>query len=208
MSGNQLAEDARHNLTKSINRMLGPRAVFFWGFLENPGMVAAVTQSSQAVIDAMLTKIDWANCRLFVEYGPGVGTFCPHILKRLPPGGELLVIDTNPRFIQYLQDEIDDPRFRAVLGSAQDVERIVRSTRHKQADYVLSGLPISSLPGVVAQDIARATYRVLRQGGAFLTYQYRAHARDLTRQFFERTDEETAWRNVPPCLLTWGWKEP
>ena len=77
--------------------------VFFRGFLEHPDMVASVIPSSRVTIDAMLAKVDWQRCQLFVEYGPGVGTFCPHILDRLPPGGQLLVIDTNPRFIDYLR---------------------------------------------------------------------------------------------------------
>lgn len=206
MTGNQLAKDAEQSLSRSISRMLGPRAVFFWGFLENPGMVASIIPSSKRTIDLMLEPVDWANCKLFVEYGPGVGTFCPHILERLPAGGELLVIDTNPRFIEYLEDTIDDLRFTAVLGSAEDVERIVKASGHAHADYVVSGLPISSLPEQVAQNIVAATHRVLRPGGAFLTYQFRDAARRFTRAIFERTDSGMVWRNVPPCILAWGWK--
>ena len=206
MSGNQLAKDARIGFSRSVSRMLGPRVMFLWGFLENPAMVASIIPSSKRTIDQMLEPVDWDNCRLFVEYGPGVGTFCPHILERLPAGGELLVIDTNPRFIDYLEDTIDDPRFTAVLGSAEDVERIVKASGHAHADYVVSGLPISSLPEQVAQNIVAATHRVLRPGGAFLTYQFRAAARSLTQRFFEKTDTGMAWRNVPPCILAWGWK--
>lgn len=180
--------------------------VFFRGFLENPGMVASVIPSSRVTIRAMLEKVDWQACQLFVEYGPGVGTFCPHILDRLPPGGQLLVIDTNPRFIDYLRETIDDPRFHAVLGSAADVEKYVKQIGHEQADYVLSGLPFSSLPDEVGNAIVEATSRVIRPGGAFLTYQFRPTAKELTERHFDRVDTGFVWRNVPPCLLAWGWK--
>lgn len=186
--------------------MFGPMGVFFRGYLENPGMVASVIPSSRVTIDAMLEKVDWARCQLFVEYGPGVGTFCPHVLDRLPPGGQLLVIDTNPRFIDYLRENIDDERFHAVLGSAEDVEKYVKQLGYDNADYVLSGLPFSSLPDEVGTAIVRATQRVIRAGGAFMTYQFRPTARDLTRRFFDRVDTGFVWRNVPPCLLVWGWK--
>jgi phospholipid N-methyltransferase len=169
-------------------------------------MVGSVIPSSRVTIDAMLERVDWQNCKLFVEYGPGVGTFCPHILDRLPPGGELLVIDTNPRFIDYLRETIDDPRFHAVLGSAADVEKFVKSIGHDKADYVLSGLPFSSLPDEVATSIVKATYRVLRDGGAFLTYQFRPTAKELTQRYFDRVDLGFVWRNIPPCVLAWGWK--
>lgn len=207
MTGNQLARETKPQSAKGSSRVFGHLGVFFRGFLENPRMVGSVIPSSQTTIDAMLDRVDWDSCKLFVEYGPGVGTFCPHILDRLPPGGELLVIDTNERFISYLEKTIDDPRFRAVLGSAADVEKIVRSTRHEKADYVLSGLPISTLPEGVAEQIVEATYAALRPGGAFLTYQFRPLARELTEATFDRVDRSFVLRNIPPCLLTWGWKQ-
>jgi phospholipid N-methyltransferase len=47
---------------------------------------------------------------------------------------------------------------------------------HDHADYVLSGLPFSTLPDGVGPAIASATARVLRLGGAFLVYQFTAKA--------------------------------
>ncbi len=190
-----------------LSRIIGPMAVFFRGFLEAPRMVGSVIPSSQVTIDAMLGRVDWDNCRLFVEYGPGVGTFCPHILDRLPAGGKLLVIDTNPRFVDYLKETVRDDRFHARLGSAEDVERFVQQLGHETADFVLSGLPISTLPDGVAERIVAATERVLRSGGAFMTYQFRPMARDLTAKYFPRLETDYVWRNIPPCILAWGWKD-
>lgn len=155
----------------------------------------------------MLSRIDWTECKLFVEYGPGVGTFCQPILDRLPPDGELLVIDTNPLFIDYLRKTVRDDRFHAVLGSAADVERHVRAIGHDHADYVLSGLPISTLPEGTAEVIVEATHDVLRSGGAFLTYQFRPTARELTVCNFAHVEKGFVALNIPPCLLTWGWKD-
>ena len=117
-----------------------------------------------------------------------------------------MVIDTNPLFIDYLKKTIRDSRFHPVLGSAEDVEAIVRSLGHDHADYVLSGLPFSTLPEGVGPAIAAATHRVIRPGGAFLTYQFSAVARDLTARHFDRVDTGMTWLNIPPCLLAWGWK--
>lgn len=188
-------------------RFIRSAAIFFRGFVENPGMVASVVPSSQATIDAMLAKVDWERCKLFVEYGPGVGTFTTRILDCLPPDGRLLAIDTNPRFVEFLRKTITDPRFEVVLGSATDVESIVRASGLARADYIISGLPFSSLPQTVAEQIVAASYAVLRDGGAFMTYQFRPTARDLTEAQFDRTDRGIALFNVPPCLLAWGWKE-
>ena len=84
----------------------------------------------------MLAPVDWETTRLFVEYGPGVGTFTRPILDRLGPDATLIAIDTNPDFIDYLQRAIDDPRLIAVPGSAADVEKIVADRGLGHADYV------------------------------------------------------------------------
>ena len=119
----------------------------------------------------------------------------------------LIVIDTNPLFIDYLKATITDSRFVPVLGSAADVEAIVRAHGHDHADYVLSGLPFSTLPDKVGPAIAAATYRVLRPGGAFLVYQFSAKARDLMAKHFKHIDAGYEPRNVLPCKLFWGWKD-
>jgi phospholipid N-methyltransferase len=207
MNGNELAEERRSaKLTRRVTQALGPAGVFFQGFLEHPKMVGSIIPSSRSTIDKMLAPVNWDECKLFVEYGPGVGTFCRPVLDRLPRGGELVVIDTNPLFIDYLKRTIRDSRFHPVLGSAEDVEAIVRSLGHEHADYVLSGLPFSTLPDGVGPAIVAATHRVIRPGGAFLTYQFSTVARDLTARFFARVDTGMTWLNVPPCLLAWGWK--
>jgi phospholipid N-methyltransferase len=207
MDSSELAGERRTaKLTRRIARALGPAGVFFQGFLEHPRMVGSVIPSSANTIGRMLAPVKWDECKVFVEYGPGVGTFCRPVLDRLGRDGTLVVIDTNPLYIDYLRRTIGDSRFHPVLGSAADVEEILKALGHEKADYVLSGLPFSTLPDGVGPAIAAATHRVVRKGGAFLTYQFSATARDLTARHFGRVDTGFAWWNIPPCLLAWGWQ--
>ena len=206
MDGNELAQRRRLPIATRIKRAMGPAGVFFRGFLEHPRLVGSIIPSSGHTIAKVLEPVDWARCKLFVEYGPGVGTFCQTVLDRLPRDGELLVIDTNPLFIDYLKRAYTDSRFHAVLGSAEDVEEIVKMIGHEKADYVLSGLPFSTLPDGVATRIAKATHKVLKPGGAFLAYQFTAAVRDESKPFFDRIDEGFEWLNILPCKLYWAWK--
>ena len=98
----------------------GPWLMFLKGFVKHPVMVGSVIPSSKMLIDKMLAPVDWANCKLFVEYGPGVGTFTERVLEKLAPDAILLTIDTNPDFTSYLSRKIRDSRLRAVTGSAAD----------------------------------------------------------------------------------------
>ncbi len=208
MSGSELASEGQlARLKHALARAFGPWGVFFRGFVEHPVMVGSVIPSSRFTISRMLAPVQWDECRLFVEYGPGIGTFCLPVLERLRRDGALIVIDTNPLYIDYLKRTITDSRFTAVLGSAADVEEIVRAHGHDHADYVLSGLPFSTLPDGVGEEIAAATHRVLRSGGAFLVYQFSARARDFMARHFARIDRGFEWLNILPCQLFWGWKD-
>lgn len=207
MTGELVREAPFDRFKTGIKRRLGPWGVFLEGFLRNPVMVGSIVPSSRFTINKMLSRVNWDECKLFVEYGPGVGTFCRPVLSRLRRDGMLIVIDTNPLFIDYLNATIADSRFVAVHGSAADVEAIVRAHGHDHADYVLSGLPFSTLPDGVGPAIASATHRVLRQGGAFLVYQFTSRARDFMARHFSRIDSGMEFINVPPCFLYWGWKD-
>jgi len=188
-------------------RQANPRWQFLRGFLKNPVMVGSVIPSSRTLIDKMLDPVDWNQTRLFVEYGPGVGTFTRPILDRLGSDARLIAIDTSAEFIDFLKSDIDDPRLIAVMGSAADVEKIVAAHGFDHADYVLSGLPFSTLPPGVGEAIGAATGRVIRSGGAFMVYQFSPKVRDYIAPFFERIERGFEWRNVPPATLFWAYRE-
>ncbi len=208
MTSTEFAREAlTQRIKRRIKRKLGPWGVFFEGFLKHPVMVGSIIPSSRFTITKMLAPLNWEECELFVEYGPGVGTFCRPVLDRLRRDGVLIVIDTNPLYIDYLRATISDSRFHAVLGSAADVEEIVRAHGYDHADYVLSGLPFSTLPDGVGPAIAEATWNVLRPGGAFLVYQVTAKARAFMDRHFKRIDNGFELWNVPPSFLFWGWKD-
>ncbi len=188
-------------------RATNPRWQFLRGFLKNPVMVGSVIPSSKILIDKMLDPVDWDNTRLFVEYGPGVGTFTRPILDRLDPDAKLIAIDTSADFIDYLKKDINDSRFIAVTGSAADVEKIVAAHGFDHADYVLSGLPFSTLPPGLGDMIGAATAKVVRPGGAFLVYQFSPKVKDFIEPWFDRIDRGFEWLNVPPASLFWAWKD-
>lgn len=185
----------------------GPLTMFFKEFLKHPVMVGSIIPSSDKLIARMLKPVDWANTKVFVEYGPGVGTFCPHILERMAPDAQLIAIDTNADFIGYLGRRITDSRFSPVLGSAADVRAILAQHGHGHADYILSGLPFSTLPPGIGPRIAAETHAALRPGGAFLVYQFSPKVKDFLTPHWQRIDHAFEPVNIPPAQLYWGWKD-
>jgi phospholipid N-methyltransferase len=188
-------------------RLASPKLQFLKEFLKHPVMVGSVIPSSDRLIEKMLGPVDWAATKLFVEYGPGVGTFTRPILERLAPDATLITIDTNADFTAYLKAAIDDERLIAVTGSAADVEKIIAAHGFEKADFVVSGLPFSTLPPGVGDAIGAATARVVRSGGAFMVYQFSPKVRDFIAPHFERLDRGFEFWNVPPATLFWAWRE-
>ena len=185
----------------------GPMMMFLRGFIKHPVMVGSIIPSSKQLIDKMLAPVKWDECRLFVEYGPGVGTFTEHVLRRMPADATLIAIDTNPDFTDYLNRKFRDSRLIAVTGSAADTRKIMAEAGFEEADYILSGLPFSTLPSGVGPAIAAETHAALRKGGAFLVYQFSPKVRDFIAPHFQRIDKGMEWINVPPAQLFWAWKD-
>ncbi len=206
MTGNVSAAVKRTFSRTTWSEYAAHCAVFFRGFLEHPRMVGSIIPSSRFTIRKMLAPVDWGKCEVFVEYGPGIGTFCRPVLDKMRGDAVLIAIDTNPLYVQHLSQNIRDTRFRAVLGSAEQVETILSELGVEKADYVLSGLPFSTLPTGVGPAIAEATHKVLKPGGAFLAYQFSSVVKDLSEPHFDRIDSGFEWLNILPCALYWAWK--
>ena len=198
----------RRFVRRVAHRANSPKWQFLRGFLKNPVMVGSVIPSSKVLIDKMLGPVRWDEVKLFVEYGPGVGTFTRPVLGRLPADAKLIAIDTNADFIDYLKKDIADDRLIAVAGSAADVQKIIAAHGFDHADYILSGLPFSTLPPGVGDSIGEATAKAIRGGGAFLVYQFSPKVRDFIAPYFERIERGFEWINVPPATLFWAWREP
>ena len=192
---------------RSARSAVNPRLQFLRGFLKHPVMVGSIIPSSRTVIEKMLGPVDWDKTELFVEYGPGVGTFTRPILANLGPKATLLAIDTNPEFTKFLKESIDDERLVAVTGSAADIAKILADRGFDHADYILSGIPFSTLPPGVGEAIGEATAQAIRPGGAFLVYQFSPKVIDFIKPWFDRIERGFEWINVPPATLFWAYKD-
>lgn len=94
-----------------------------------------------------------------------------------------------------------------MTASAADVREIIAGLGFEQADYILSGLPFSTLPPGIGPKIAEETAAAIRPGGAFLVYQFSPKVREFIAPHFDRIERGFEWWNVPPATLFWAWKD-
>ena len=175
--------------------------LFAQNFFRHPTMLGSIVPSSRFLIRQLLRPVDWSRARVIVEYGPGVGVITAEVLKHMRPDAMLIAIETNPDFVQLLRKHLPDPRLRIVQGSAESVDTILKQQGATGADYIISGIPFSTIPGASRGSILRKTCQALAPGGAFLVYQFSPLVLSDLKRIFGRVRRAFEPRNVPPAHL-------
>ena len=182
-------------------RRNGHFLLFARNFIRHPRMLGSIVPSSRFLIKQLLEPINWGRARVFVEYGPGVGVITSEVLRQMRTDATLIAIETNADFVRYLTETIHDKRLHVVEGSAADVEEILRRFGVQRADYIISGIPFSTISASVREQILRKTCAVLEPGGAFLVYQFSTRVLEDLRRIFGYVGRKFEPLNVLPAHL-------
>ena len=184
-------------------RTPSPKWQFLRGFFKNPVMVGSIIPSSRVLIDKMLDPVDWANTRLFVEYGPGVGTFTLPLLDRMGPDATLGSNDRHQCGVHLLPEGelIDDPRLVAVTGDrGGDVEKILADRTLGAADMCCRACPSPPCPPVSAERRLPRPRPRSWQGRAARSWSISSAPKvlDFLKPYFGPIKRGFEWVIVPP----------
>ena len=186
-----------------VSSVISDNWKFFQAFLRSPRIVASVIPSSSPAVRRVVRTADPAAANVVVELGGGTGCMTRALLEAMSPEGRLLVIERMAEFIPAL-GRIADERLQVVHGCASAIRAELAACGHPQADVIISGIPFSTLPRVLAAEIAREVHRALRPGGMFIAYQFNDRVADYTRPLMGAPEIEFVLYNVPPVrLFTW-----
>lgn len=175
--------------------------IFAKNFLQHPRMLGSVFPSSRFLIQRILDRIDWAAAKVVVEYGPGVGNVSQEILSKLRPDGKLVLIEMNAEFVSLLRRRFLDPRVSVVHGSAADVRRILRVCGVEQANYVVSGIPFTTIPLQLRRLILREARAVVGTSGEVIIYQFMRTVLPQLHNYFKQVEEDFEALNIPPARV-------
>lgn len=180
---------------------------FFQGFLREPQQVGSVIPSSR-FLERRLVKISAVrDARMVVELGPGTGGTTHALLRALPTAAKLLAIEIDHHFATLLRTEITDPRFVVQEGSAADIGATLAANGLPAPDVVISGIPFSTMPARIGENILRAVWSTLAPGGRFVAYQFRDRVAVLGRNILGRPEVDVELLNVPP-MRVYCWRKP
>lgn len=127
---------------------------FLHEFIKHPKHTGAIAPSSKILAKKMVDVIDFHRAKCIVELGPGTGVFTKEIMKRKRKETIFLLIEINEVFCKELQRKFkNEQNVIVVHGSAENIKKYMEELNIECIDYVLSGLPFTSLPEEVSKRI-------------------------------------------------------
>ena len=175
---------------------------FFIEYLKSPRRIGAVAPSGINLSRKMMQPIDFTSASVIVEYGPGTGSFTKELIKRRKPDTALILIEQNERFCEELKKKYSDqPNLHLINGYAENVVQYLEEHGFEKADYIVSGLPFTSLPGKVSDSILTATKKAIGNSGIFITFQYSLVKKKFFEKYFKIVCYLKEIKNLPPAYV-------
>ncbi|GGF26152.1 class I SAM-dependent methyltransferase [Hymenobacter cavernae] len=171
-------------------------------FFRNPAMVGSLIPSSRELTNKVIEPIDFAAARCIVEYGPGTGVFTDILVARRRAETTIVLVETNRRFATLLQERYtNQPNVHIIHGSADKTGDYLKHLGVKEVEYVVCGLPFSSLPRKLGWRIVEHTQQLLLPAGKLILFQYSLQNRKLFEKFFRLTGHTHVLLNLPPAYV-------
>jgi phospholipid N-methyltransferase len=176
-------------------------SLFARNFFRHPRMLGSIIPSSPFLVRRLVERIDWESTRVVVEYGPGVGTITRELLRRMPPDSTLVVLETNQDFVDFLGRSLPDPRLQVIKGSAETIQDELSRLGLPAADYVLAGIPFSTMPAESRESILKGSLDALSPQGSMLIYQFSSRVLPDLRRVFSQVECDFEPFNILPAKL-------
>lgn len=187
-------------------------AIFFKRFLQRPKQVASIIPSSKVLIKKVADKFDFSKPRVIAEYGPGEGCHTREMVKRMHPDSKLLLFELDPELASHLEEQFqNDPRVIVLHSDANNLLAELKRLGIPFCDYIVSGIPFSTMDPSKKKDLLQQTFEALAPGpdSAFIIYQITNELRDKGHcSHFPRAESEYCLQNIPPMFITVFHKNP
>ena len=188
-------------------------ATFASQALEDFQSTAAIAPSSRFLAEAMVDPLPLSSAKVVVELGPGTGVMTRELLRRMRFDAKLLAFEVSPRFINYLGENISDPRLEVVPVGAENIVDELASRGIHRSEAVLSSLGLTLMPFDVVDAVLAGSQQLVGDTGVFTQFQYVHRVRvqncrpvyfDVAkwlRKRFPVVGRRMIVRNLPPAFV-------
>ncbi len=178
---------------------------FFRQWLKAPLSVAAISPSSPQLARQMMSQLP-RHGRRVIELGGGTGVFTQALLDHGLSSSDLLILELNEELHQHLQRRF--PGMAIVCGDAGNLREIAADrgfVGDQQADAIISGLGLLSMPKQLQLTILSAAFDCIKPDGRFIQFTY-GPANPVMREVSDALElvshrASFTWWNVPPATV-------
>ena len=78
---------------------------------------------------------------------------------------------------------------------------ILEKEKVKKVDYIISGIPFSSIPKEITDDILKCAQKVMQENTLFLTFQYSKFKTATFKKYFTILSTKFVLRNIPSAYV-------
>jgi phospholipid N-methyltransferase len=160
--------------------------------------VGSIFPSSSFLARRMVRGI---NSKIIVELGPGTGVFTKEILKILPADGVLISIESNESFVNFLNKNIGDKRFKLFKSDALQLKDILKQNGIDKVDCIISGLPLGHFSSGLKRNILEKIKNSLSDHGIYVQFEYFLAGIKSIKRFFPNVTFSFELLNIPPAFV-------
>lgn len=158
----------------------------------------AITPSSRYLVTKILSKIDFKETVEILQLGFGSGVFTKQLLQYINAESKLVVFEINNKYTAS-HDIAKDDRVVFIHDSAEYISEYYHT---KKFDYILSTLPLATLPKLMSEVIFIEIRDHLKSKGSFFQFQYSLISRsDIKRIFNIKPRIDFTLFNIPPAFI-------
>lgn len=175
---------------------------FIKEFIKNPRFIGAVAPSSRHLAEKMLEDIDFKNSTCIIEYGPGTGVFTERLVDRKRDNTLLIVFENNKEFYKELSEMYGyKNNVKIINDGAENAKIYLQDYNIMKVDYIISGIPFTSLPMDISHKILQNTKEILGDKGEFITFQYSLIKINFFKNYFNSIESSKVMLNLPPAYV-------
>lgn len=136
-----------------------------------------------------------------LELGPGTGVFTEEILKKLPPNGQLISIESNDLFVKHLENKIKDKRLKVYNGDALFLKKYLKDHGLEKVNVIISGLPIGNFKKEQKKKLLNEIADCLEDDGTFIQFEYFLAGMKAVKKVFPKISISFELLNFPPAFV-------
>ncbi len=183
---------------------------FFWAGLSKHNQTGGIIPSQRILIDKMLLPVPEDYRGRCVELGAGSGALTLRLAAKCP-GAQITSCEINPVLARDTRKLILSQglsgQVEVVNQPAEELLGQVAAGQGVRPDFIISGIPLGTLPEDKTCALLDAIREALPVGGMYIQFQHSLLDRNRIRSRFARFRSAPVFLNLPPAVVYYAQKE-